>query len=89
MIKIELTLAISLYLICSVVGILVLWIVYERRKEFKRGNPEEKFVWQCNICTFFYVDSQSDEISVCPRCGSYNSRKEVKDLDNRNRNYRG
>jgi rubrerythrin len=59
-----------------VIGILVLWLFFDRKKDFKGVYPEEKFVWQCKICTYFYVDSQNDEFSVCPRCGSYNSRKE-------------
>jgi len=76
MIKIELSSAIAFYLIFTVIGILVLWVFFEKKGNLRRTNPEEKFVWQCHICTFFYVDSHSDEISVCPRCGSYNSRKE-------------
>lgn len=75
MIKLELSLAVSLYLIFSVIGILIIWVFFEKRKGLRRINPEEKFVWQCPICTFFYIDSQNDEISVCPRCGSYNSRE--------------
>ncbi|NQU74266.1 MAG: hypothetical protein HQ547_06140 [Candidatus Omnitrophica bacterium] len=78
MIKIELSLAISLYLIFSVIGILLLWVFFERKRGFGGINPEEKFIWQCHICTFFYIDSQSDEISICPRCGTYNSRKQEK-----------
>jgi len=76
MIKIELSWAITLYLVFTVVGIFVLWAFFERKKKFKKINPEEKFVWQCTICTYFYVDSQNDEFSICPRCGSYNTRKE-------------
>lgn len=75
MIKIELSLAVSLYLLVSVIGLLAVWFVLERKKTFGRVRPEEKFVWQCSICTFFYIDSQNDDISICPRCGSYNSRK--------------
>jgi hypothetical protein len=98
MIKIELTWAISLYLIISVIGLLMIWAFLERKKTPRRISPEEKFVWQCRICTFFYVDSQNDEISVCPRCGSYNSKEkketdfnkrgEVKGYDNRDRDRR-
>lgn len=75
MIKLELSLAISLFLIFSVIAMLVFWAFFERRSTARRVNPEEKFVWQCSVCTFFYIDSKNDEISVCPRCGSYNSRK--------------
>lgn len=73
-IKIELCWAVSLYLIFSVIGILVIWFLLERKKTLRGIGPEEKFVWQCSICTYFYVDSQNDEFSICPRCGSYNTR---------------
>jgi rRNA maturation endonuclease Nob1 len=78
MIKIEISLAVSLYLALSVVGLLVVWFFLEKRKKVQGVNPEEKFVWQCSICTYFYVDSQNEEFSICPRCGSYNSRKDKK-----------
>lgn len=76
MIKIELSLAVSLYLVLSVIGILIVWFFLEKKKKVRGVNPEEKFVWQCSICTYFYVDSQNEEFSVCPRCDSYNTRKE-------------
>jgi len=76
MIKIELSAAISLYLGFSVILILIAWAFSDRKKRARGINPEEKFVWQCHICTFFYIDSQNEEFSVCPRCSSYNSRKQ-------------
>ncbi|MBI4335804.1 MAG: hypothetical protein HY589_04030 [Candidatus Omnitrophica bacterium] len=74
MIKVELSLAVSLYLFFSVIGLLIVWYSLGRKRGLKRTNPEERFVWQCSICTFFYVDSRNDDYSVCPRCGSYNTR---------------
>ena len=79
MIKIEISLAVSLYLIFSVIGLLIIWIFLDRKKGLRKINPEEKFVWQCPICTYFYIDSQNDNFSVCPRCGSYNTRKKEKE----------
>lgn len=76
MIKLEISLAVSLYLIISVIGVLILWLFLERKRTFTKIRPEEKFVWQCPICTFFYVDSQNEEFSTCPRCGSHNSRNQ-------------
>jgi hypothetical protein len=76
LIKIELSLAVCLYLIFSVIGLLIVWVFIDKRKGPGRVSPEEKFVWQCPICTYFYVDSQNDEYSICPRCKSYNTRKE-------------
>ena len=74
MIKLDLLTAISLYLIATVIGILVLWLFAERKTLLKDFSPEEKFVWHCPICAYFYVDSFNDEVSPCPRCGSYNKR---------------
>jgi uncharacterized paraquat-inducible protein A len=76
MIKIELSWAICLYLIFTVIAIFVLWAFFERNRKNTKINPEEKFVWQCSICTYFYVDSQNEEFSICPRCGSYNKRNQ-------------
>ncbi|MDD5449201.1 MAG: hypothetical protein PHO42_01195 [Candidatus Omnitrophica bacterium] len=72
MIKIEISLAVCLYLVFSVIGFLIIWLLIDSKKGVKKIHPEEKFVWQCSICTFFYIDSQNDELSICPRCGSYN-----------------
>ena len=74
MIKLDLLTAISLYLSVTVIGILVIWLFTEHRHIFKGINPEEKFVWHCSICAYFYVDSTSEEISTCPRCKSLNKR---------------
>ncbi|MCX5715798.1 MAG: hypothetical protein NTV07_02845 [Candidatus Omnitrophica bacterium] len=78
MIKVDLSTAVCVYLVLFVIVVLALWVFFGRKSGFRRVNPEEKFVWQCRICTFFYIDSQSEDISVCPRCGSYNSRKDEK-----------
>ncbi|MEI8176523.1 MAG: hypothetical protein WCG78_06610 [Candidatus Omnitrophota bacterium] len=76
MIRLELSFAVALYLIFTVIGLFTLWAFFERKETLKEVNPEEKFVWQCSICTYFYVDSQHDDISACPRCGSYTKRQD-------------
>lgn len=77
MIKIEFSLAVALYLILTVGLILVVWMCFEKKKILKPFPTEERFFWQCNICTYVYVDSKHNMISKCPRCGSYNKKEDV------------
>lgn len=52
-----------------------MWFINEAR--YKSGSLEiesENAFWQCHICANTYVDSQHKDISICPRCGSYNKR---------------
>ena len=76
MIRLDISQAVFLYLLISVVGIFILWIFFEERLKFLYFREEEVYVWQCNICAYTYIDSRSADISRCPRCNSYNSRKE-------------
>ena len=75
MIKIEFSLAVSLYLILTACAIL-LWGVFERKKSFSGLSSDKNFFWQCNICTYVYVDSRHNLISKCPRCESFNKKEE-------------
>lgn len=75
MIRLDISEAVFLYLLFSVIGIFILWIFFEERLKFIYFREEEVYVWQCDICTYTYVDSLNKEISKCPRCGSYNIKK--------------
>ena len=81
MIKIEFSLAIALYLILTVCSILILWMYLERKRVLESFSSEKRFFWQCDICTYVYVDSKNNIISQCPRCGSYNKKEEIKKED--------
>ncbi len=74
MIKLDFALAIALYISIFGVGVLFLWIYFDRDK-FKRYTSDDAYLWQCHVCTNPYVDSVHKEISVCPMCGSYNNRE--------------
>lgn len=74
MIKIEFSLAITLYLILTVC-VALLTLVFKDRRESKQFSSEKNFLWQCSICTYVYVDSKHNKISQCPRCGSYNKKE--------------
>ena len=74
MIRLDLALAIALYITLSAVIVLFVWVYLDRNK-FKRYTSDDVYMWQCSICMYPYVDSVHKEISVCPMCGSYNKRK--------------
>ncbi|NQV04376.1 MAG: hypothetical protein HQ532_02660 [Candidatus Omnitrophica bacterium] len=76
MIKIEFSLAIAIYLIFTVCLILLLWLVFERKKLQSTISLEKGFFWQCSVCTYVYVDSTHSVISQCPRCESYSKKEE-------------
>lgn len=76
MIKIEFSLAVGLYLILTTCLVLILWAVFEKKKILDSLFSEKTFFWQCNICTYVYVDSKHINLSQCPRCSSFNKKEE-------------
>lgn len=75
MVKVEFSLAVALYLLLTVCLVLLAWLIFEKKKVFKKFSSEKDFFWQCSICTYVYVDSRHTKISQCPRCGSYNKKE--------------
>jgi len=41
----------------------------------KQWYPKEFKLWQCSICNFVYSCVFDDNITVCPRCGSFNKQE--------------
>lgn len=81
MIKLDLSVAVALYVSIFVIGILIIWVFSKDRYFFKKYKSDKKFVWQCPICLHVYIDSKNAVISECPRCFSLNKRKlEDKDI---------
>jgi uncharacterized paraquat-inducible protein A len=76
MIELDISTAVALYLLLTVVSLLLLWLFLDSQTKPRQYASEEKSIWQCEVCFFSYVDSQHDVISRCPRCGSFNKRKE-------------
>ena len=74
MIKIEFSLAITLYIVLTTCIILLI-LVFKNRKEPKQFSSEKNYLWQCSICTHVYVDSMHANISQCKRCGSYSNKQ--------------
>jgi len=75
MINLDFTIAVALYLFASVGLVFCIW-VFLRRKEFFEDFVKDylspRFIWCCSICAYTYFTTHKKEISVCPRCGSYN-----------------
>ena len=76
MIKVDISMALFLYLLCSAVFMLIAWSFFDFGTKLKTFSSDEKFIWHCSICSFTYIDSRHEELSRCPRCGSYNQRVE-------------
>ena len=75
MINIDLSMLLFLYLFFSTILLLVAWSFLDFGVGMKTFTPDEKFIWHCNICDHNYIDSLSEDISKCPRCGSYNEKQ--------------
>lgn len=74
MIRLELSAAVAIYTLVTVVCVLLLWISLGREKKTAQYTSEKKNIWQCVICTHTYIDSTHEVISKCPQCGSFNKR---------------
>ncbi|MBL7081975.1 MAG: hypothetical protein ISS44_05370 [Candidatus Omnitrophica bacterium] len=73
MIKVDFSIAVSFYLLICLGFVFYLWLLFKKRmffKEFLTLSP--RFIWCCSICTYTYFTTHKTEISVCPRCSSYN-----------------
>lgn len=81
MIELDVSMALFLYLLFTAVFILLLWSFFDFGTKLKTFSSDEKYLWHCSICTNTYVDSRHDDISKCPRCGSYNQRSKLEDFD--------
>ncbi|MFH1856028.1 MAG: hypothetical protein ABH836_02210 [Candidatus Omnitrophota bacterium] len=83
MFKINFDLGIALYVGLIVFAISFFWIWDNSRNKITSDSLREKeFIWQCEICTYAYVDSKNPAFSKCPRCGSYNEHKKTKQVLN-------
>ena len=74
MFRVDISTAVFLYLMSSLLVIFFLWIFFERKAVMPKFVREEADVWECSICAYIYVDSTHREISQCPQCKSYNKK---------------
>jgi len=73
MISLDFSLAISLYIILILTATLIAWL-FTRRQKYKEASLDPRFIWYCSVCTYTYINTKEDQISVCPRCASYNKK---------------
>ena len=74
MIRVDVSTAVFLYVMSSLLAVFVLWILFEKKSALPKFVREEADVWECSICAYTYVDSEHHEISQCPQCKSYNKK---------------
>ena len=74
MISIDFTIGITIYLIFVVNAILLIWLLGRNKQKEKDLSLDERFIWFCSVCTYTYVNTKEEIISVCPRCGNYNKK---------------
>jgi len=74
MIKIDISVAIFFYLLVTVVGVLAVWVWFERGSRLKPFQPERKDMRQCAICSYVYIDMKYADLSRCPRCKGINKK---------------
>lgn len=74
MLKLDVSSAVFLYLMSTLLVIFVMWIFFEKKAVLPKFVREEADVWECAICSYTYVDSTHHEISQCPQCKSYNKK---------------
>ena len=76
MFRMDVSMAVFLYVMSSLLAIFVLWILFEKTTILPKFVREEADVWECSICAYTYVDSEHHEISQCPQCKSYNKKSQ-------------
>lgn len=72
MIEISVTEAFIIFSFVILVISVVLWYLSEVSARRIYSFYKEQYVWKCSYCAFVYLDTESEEISQCPRCNSYN-----------------
>ena len=80
MIKMDISTVLFLYIFFTAVLVLAAWSFFDLGRRLKTFGSEEKYIWHCTICANTYIDSRHDELSLCPRCKSYNQRIKKEDL---------
>ena len=78
MIKLDISNLIFFYTFFSVIIILIIWVFFGYKGSGRPTGKDMDYTWKCSVCSHAYIDSKHDEISVCPLCGSYNKKEEVK-----------
>ncbi|MDD2688756.1 MAG: hypothetical protein PHT41_01190 [Candidatus Omnitrophica bacterium] len=73
MINVDFSLAIALYIFIFLNAVLIAWLFSKKQKD-KDLTLDPRFIWFCSICTYTYINTKEEVISICPRCGNYNKK---------------
>ena len=57
MFRVDISTAVFLYVMSSLLVVFFLWIFFERKAALPKFVREEADVWECTICAYTYVDS--------------------------------
>ncbi|MFH2138956.1 MAG: hypothetical protein ABII88_10695 [Candidatus Omnitrophota bacterium] len=76
MINLELSQVVAVYVLLFIMGFLGAWTFSFLKNKVSRDIIQYKLC-QCAICTFVYSTVMDMEMTICPRCGSYNKKEEV------------
>jgi len=73
MICIDFSTAVALYILFILFTLLCIEL-FNKKEKSKALTLDPKFIWFCTVCTYTYINTKEDKISLCPRCGSYNKK---------------
>ena len=73
MITIDFSVLVSAVIFLSMSLLLGAWVFSSKQKE-KDLSLDGNYIWFCSVCTYTYVNTKDETISLCPRCGSYNKK---------------
>lgn len=75
MISLEFEQAVGYYVLFFIVLFVGGW-TFSLFRDKKSNYTKEFKLWQCSICTFVYSTVFAQDITTCPRCGSYNKKSD-------------
>lgn len=71
MIRVDIVLAISIYLCFSLCLVFILWVFYNFSGRRTSVSDETNDLQQCPYCTYVFRNYQKGEVYICPQCKSY------------------
>jgi hypothetical protein len=70
MIKIDLTSAIAVFLICDLILVIALWVSYTCNERELKDVNDAQYVQQCPYCCYVFFDYRKNALQTCPQCQS-------------------
>lgn len=73
MIQITLRNALAFYSATLCLIVFLIWLFTEITVRRPHRVLGKQFLWRCVFCGYSYLDEEAEQLSQCPRCGSFNS----------------